>query len=253
MSQDERIDSIVGEELPMTYQVAMIGSDGWILASDGQATIQGGLVRRTSYQTQKIRYEDGVASAPFGDECAQITRDRIVAELKPDPNKLAQGAFHRELERFAERVWRAEFRSQNDGRPRDRRIRATRDRGIILLAKGSKSIFILGIGKQSNLSISITQYPAGDPTNPISFIAERYYDKSFTVNQLAVLATHCVVQASRFNALVSGLHGLAWREGEPDAQWLDEPEYIAHSQRLESTFFDALIGASNAELKTRPF
>jgi len=214
------------EELPMTFQVAMIGPDGWVLASDGRGTRQGQRTKRTTFETQKIRYDNQVASAPSGDEIAQIARDRIIEELSPDPTKLASSAFHRELERFAERIWEAES-AVGIGK-----ISPGRDRGIIFMAVGSSTILYLGIGKQSNISPSITTCVAGDPHNAGIYFIERYYEKQ-PVNQLAVLATHTVTQAARINTMVSGMHAMAWRHGETDAKWLDADDYSLRSQQLE--------------------
>jgi hypothetical protein len=143
------------------------------------------------------------------------------------------GAFHRELERFAERVWESEYALQCDGRPELSKIRPTRDRGILFMAVESKIIFFLGIGKQSNLSPSTSKFITGDPGNASASFVEGYYDRKYSIDELSVLATHAVVQAARFNFMVSGLHALAWREGDTDAQWLDNVEYQARSQKLE--------------------
>jgi hypothetical protein len=91
---------------------------------------------------------------------------------------------------------------------------------------------ILGIGKPSNLFTSCTRY-IGDPANPISFMVERYYDERHSVDQLAILATHAVVQAGRFNSMVSGLTAVLWREGKGEVNQLNDMEYIAKSQALE--------------------
>jgi hypothetical protein len=230
------------EGLPVTFQVALIGSDGWVLASDLRATMQGG--RRLTFETEKIRYENRIASAPFGDECAQIARDQIIDKLHPDPATLGTEEFKQTLERFSEKVWEKEYRLQNDGRPQSNKIRPGCERGIIFIsADSTHKIFILGIGKRSNFVSSVSKYVGGDPMNPASYLIERYYEKGYSVDQLSVLAAHAVVQSSRHNTLISGLQVMSWHAGDTDAKFLDADDYRARSQRLEREMFAVTMAA----------
>jgi hypothetical protein len=71
------------------------------------------------------------------------------------------------------------------------------------------------------------------------------------LEQLAVLATHCVVQAARYNNMISGLQALAWCESETDARWIDETEYRARSQELERQLMDTMIKGLGKPLNFR--
>jgi hypothetical protein len=241
MSQEYSVQ--VAEELPVTFQVAMIASDGWVLASDRRVTLQGPSVKRTTYETKKIHYENQVASAPYGDESAQIARDRIIEELQPNAAKLLTSGFHREMERFAESVWQNEYESQCDDRPEPNKIRAGRERGVIFLAVGGTVIVVLQIGKQSNVSVITTKYIAGDPANPVVFLTERFYEKTHSVSELAVLATYSVAQARRFNVMISGMQALEWHIGQQDAKWLSAEDYELRSQKLEENMAAVMLAA----------
>ena len=216
----------------MTFQVAMIGSNGWVLASDGRATIQGGI--RSTYQTEKIRYENDVATAPFGDECALIARDRLLVELQPDPAKMNSGDFHHRLARLAEEIWLAEYEAQK-GRPEANRIRAERERGIIFLCPGINTIFVLGIGKQALVQTSTSRWVAGDSQNSATFVIQRYYDKSYSTDALAMLAAYAVVSAAALNpTMISGLELMLWENGASAAEWLNADDYEVQCKLLDA-------------------
>lgn len=230
----------------MTFQVAMIADDGWLLVSDERALLQGGgLFVRATFDTPKIRYDLGVASAPFGDPCALIVRDRIIEELKPDPRKMSDEKFHRDLERRAEKVWRMEYKSQR-GKP-SQRLSPSRDRGVIFLSRGSKTIFILQIGKTSSLAISTTKYIGGDLGNPARFFTECYYDKARPVAELVMLAAYSVTMANKFNQqMISGLQVLRWQDGaehDSEADWLDASEYLSRSKMLQDNMAQVIESA----------
>jgi hypothetical protein len=235
----------------MTFQVALIGCDGWVLASDGRGTSEGANARRITFETQKIRYENNVASAPCDDECGQIARDQILEHLEPDPTKFADAAFHRELERFANKIWQSEYDLQCDGREESHKIRPARDRGITFMAVGCKAIYFLAIGKESNLTMSTTKCVSGDPGNASASFVECYYDSEFSISELAILGTHAVVQAARFNTGVFGLHALSWHDGDTGAKWLDSEAYMAQSQKLEREMYEVMVAAMQFTISYR--
>jgi hypothetical protein len=231
MSQEQCWFNPNEEELPMTFQVAMIGSDGWVLASDGQATTQGGI--RGTYQTDKIRYQQGVASAPFGEDCADLARNRILAELLTAPTTFLNDDFRRKMEVLAEQVWEAEYQSQSDGRSEDRKLSPLRTRGIIFTTALDGPIWHLAIGKQSALLTSTTKYIGGDSLNPARYFIEEYYDQRLSIRDLSLLAAHAVTKAARWNHMVSGLQLLIWRKGESDPEWLNAADHENRSKLLD--------------------
>lgn len=117
---------------------------------------------------------------------------------------------------------------------------------MIFTAVGGTNIVILGIGKQSNISVSNTKYVAGDPMNPASYLIERFYEKQYSIDELSVLAAHAVIQSARFNVMVSGMQGLTWRIGEKDAQPLDAADYQSRSQNLERDMMAVVLTAMGA-------
>lgn len=217
----------------MTLQVAMLGADGWVLASDTMGTLQGGNWIRQTYQAKKILYHNRVASTVYGDESAMIARQRIVDELNPAPNDFASPEFFERITAKAVNIWETEFKTHP--------ISAGRDRGIVFMAAGHKTIWDLTFGKQGVIKFDYSRLVTGDPCNPVIFLSQRYYRQEYTVNQLAFLASHIVVQGRRFNAMIGGLELMTWHEGDAEAQPVDPEPYEKQSATLDQDILDLTV------------
>jgi hypothetical protein len=213
----------------MTLQVAMLGRDGWVLASDTKGTLQGGGWVRQTYQAQKILYRNGVASAVYGDESAMVARQEIT-DLNPAPKDFDDPAFQQRIAQTAKDVWEREFKTQP--------ISQGRDRGIIFMAVGHKTIWNLAFGKEGLVRFDYSRLITGDPFNPVIFLSERYYQPDHTVSELAILAAHIVVQGRRSNSMVDGLELITWCNGDVDAQWRDASLYEKKSEMLDQDILE---------------
>src|SRR5258708_3142237 len=101
------------EDVPMTFQVGLVGSDGVLLASDKRVRdVRGGLV--ATFDTDKIVVLDDLhlAYCFAGDLLARHAAGLIVTELRKHTHPLAQpGPLLQEvLHNCAENAWHSEFR-----------------------------------------------------------------------------------------------------------------------------------------------
>jgi hypothetical protein len=177
----------------MTIQVAMIASDGWVLASDRNAMFP----PRATALTAKIKFSDEWACSFWGDECAQIVSNRLITESASGNLSLSPPDEER-FRALADDTWRKEYESQSR-MAEDHRLAADRRRGVILLTRGQNAIVDLSIGRQSVSRILRTRFVGGDRQNLATYFVERYYSQAATVASLKQLAAHAVLRARDFN------------------------------------------------------
>ena len=196
-----------GEEIPMTMQVAMVGSDGIVLASDTycQETPQldvgqmyfGGR-HGTNHTKIKIDHSLGMAiSYGWDAKSAEKIGDLIVEHWRNEDRKNPEDA----LERICDKV------------PQPDRRRA---QCLVVFTRPSPQMFFIQTTSnednkwepwcRSSTSILI----AGDTTNSTIFWAERYYRKFAPLHlsgeRLIPLAAHMIGQAKTLNT--AGIDGL---------------------------------------------
>ena len=178
----------------MTMQVAMVGTDGIILASDTR-WMETGAVRQTGDSSKIIlSHERGmaIACARNLDTARLVARD-IVSLLKDDEFNDPEIP----IERIA-----AKHITQTSDR-RDVQC-------LVVLAKPKIRLFFLetGIsgGEVRPVCVSeTTKRVAGDNLNAAIFVTERYYTKR-SIHELIPLSAHLIVAASKLNP--GGIGGL---------------------------------------------
>lgn len=201
----------------MTFQIAMIGSDGWVLASDRiRGNAQG--VRLTSTIDKAIVSHDlGFAYAFAGDDCAAMmgaTLAEHVSELKPE----SQAQFRQWLIGLANNTW--EYFAKNvQPIHSSYQLRSV----ILMLASSPRQFWLIQIGQQSLVDAVHDKWISGDISNAARFFVERYYDKDLRVDQLVNLASQTLIGASKLSpAGVRGLDIVTCKAGvlemSPDAQ-----------------------------------
>jgi hypothetical protein len=164
MSQDYYLETV--EEFPVALQVAMIGSDGWLLASDRRKSEIGG--PRYSSASTKIIKPSELAYAFSGDDCAVVAGDALLKAASDGLPLANEEALRRELKVFGDRIWQRENRDQNKEGIRifpDRRARAL----IILFADAARPLWLLQIGRVSMAQPIRDKIFAGDTTNTAKF------------------------------------------------------------------------------------
>lgn len=196
------------EELPMTMQVGMVGTDGLVLAGDTRQYVERSGRTWSSYNSSKIRLD---ATGRMAIACARNMEvslriaEKIFAEL-PVVN----------VEDRAVRI-------QNIGMG----IAAGFDAEcIVAFADPVPSLYAflcdkIGNGRCDELDRILT----GDAGNPACFWAERYYTRFLGVSQLTRLAAQIVVAAGTMNSgSIQGLE-VVTLEAAGFRRWSKEENY----------------------------
>jgi hypothetical protein len=184
----------IEEEIPMTIQVGMIGSDGIVLASDTRWVQQGGI--RHSFEAPKIRinHARGLAvSCARNMETSTEIANLILAGSDDAPapdcsyiDEIASTVLKTSGDRWDAQCLIVSLRPQ---------LRLFRLQTRV--AKGS--IPPIMCHEISNRAV------VGDDQNPAVFWSERYYERR-SMRSLILLAAHLVVTARNFNsAMIAGL------------------------------------------------
>ena len=190
------------EDTPVTLQVAMVGTDGIVLASDKKTVRSGNDVVRESFRTTKILVDSaqGIAIAHSGNEFSEAVAKQILYDSSPVNEKL----FAAKLQSFASEVWK-----QDPWQSVDRHgelIIVSKDhlRRILHVSLGPLVIGDRILGAEARPTWIEDKVRAGDRSNPAIFFSECYYDKK-PIADLVFLAAHAVLSGRRFNPLIDGL------------------------------------------------
>jgi len=197
--------SPIEEEIPMTMQIGMVGTDGVLIASDTQWTNtprlkvnQAWTGSRGRYNANKItiNHERGMAiSSARSMETAGTVAHRIISDLKDEDFTYPQSP----IEHIGEDVLASVSRQERSDA-----------QCLISLTRPLPQLFLFQFGTINNKYGSICQKMesyaiAGDNLNAAIFWAERYSER-LPLASLIPLAAHLIVCAARLNsATISGL------------------------------------------------
>lgn len=199
------------EEIPVTFQIGMLGSDGVLLASDTCVTYGShleGSIRRTE-PVRKIEI-DRVKNFAFcwaGDDLGVLTAEAITATI----SEAAYGDFKAFLRICAN--------TAVENSQALRRINPNRHFGActFLIVAPTSGMVLWKLQVQNvpgQLTIMIdpkdlmgAKIFAGDQASVALFFTERYFpgDRKLRIEDLVPLAAHTVLMAGKFNDGVSGL------------------------------------------------
>jgi hypothetical protein len=184
----------IGEELPMTMQVGMVGAGGVVVASDtrwNRSLNSSDNVVRNSYGASKIWF-DGTRRIAVAGAMDMVASRRV-----------ADGIFSASLnageERCAERI-------------REIGIQAAKRSDtecLIVFADPKPTLYHFQYAKNNEASFCeriITYIHTGDRINPAVFWAENYHTVELSIEQLSRLGSHVVVTAGALNS--GGVSGL---------------------------------------------
>jgi len=183
------------EEPPMTMQIAMIGTDGIVVASDRKWGGDTGGSRETHLASKiKMDTQRGIAVACAESEVSLNIANAILEKLTEEMRSaLPEPA----IERIAKEVMH--------GFDHDRILRP-QSHCLIVLNKPSRRIFSLKVGPDGETCTEFfDKRRAGDPGNPAMFFAQAYYAPR-PIKKLAFLGAHIVLTAAQFNN--DGIGGL---------------------------------------------
>jgi len=181
-----------GEELPMTMQVGMVGSDGIVLAGDMTCTVN------PLYAEEGVRHD--------------FSRHKI--EISPSRRVAVTSAMDMDsADRLAERVITEVERDS----PENRRLRILEIGRAVARLRDFECIaafldphpvlykFQYGQGGQHVVCDPILdRIHAGDTISPAVFWARKYHFTSLPVRRLVRLAAHEIISAGEINSAIIG-------------------------------------------------
>jgi len=193
------------EELPVTLQVALIASDGWVLASDTLETFDAGTIElASSVEKLHLDADIGVACSVSGDKWAFVARDRFLTKVASVRGNLRIGV----LNEIATEIWQEI--------PVAERNRTER-KLIVIFRDDPKHLYVLPI-LDGVCAIQKRDFAtAGHDRNPAHFFIQRYYIRGATtrntVDQLKLLAAHTILAAAKHHTSIQGLSMIVCRDG----------------------------------------
>ncbi len=187
----------------MTLQVALVGTDGIVLASDKLTVVSGNDLFRHSFLMSKILIDstERIAIAHSGYGISRTVAETILSDPSPVKEKLSKI----KLQSFASDVC-----EQQEWRPLgwhgELIIVSLDDLDHVLHLKMTDLVLDRRIaGVRAELNRIEDKIREGDPSNPAGFFVESYYRKQ-PIAQLLFLAAHVIVSGSRLNP--AGIEGL---------------------------------------------
>jgi hypothetical protein len=230
------------EEIQVTFQVGMVGTDGILLASDTlcmQGQSPDGSTIRSTYDTPKIQIDDekGLAFCWAGDELGSVATQLITDKV----DATSHGDFKSFL-RQSGQLSIIKARKIRESLQSTWRLNNCTVLVVVRIAQSVslwKLVLIDPEGSTPHIIADpiITKMVTGDQSSPAVFLAERYYPKvrKLPVQDLVPLAAHTVLMASKFS---SGVDGLQIALCRPSAFESLSNEKIAalvkHSQAMDS-------------------
>jgi len=219
----------------MTLQVALVGTDAVVLASDRCMTRF--TIARDTSQTLKI-VDDPVISMVYsfsGDNCAYLAGEDLRLKLRTgfnmdDPRLvLAEQANARYAQESQRPKWIAQV-----------------DRRLLVILYNRPEIPALWEVEVSESSVArpiTNKVVAGDGANTARFFTEQYYSSGKRAADLKLLAAHTILMGHERNQpLVEGLEMVVVRPGKCERVPQHELDTLsAHSNALDQTIRSALF------------
>lgn len=211
------------EQIPMTLQVALVGTDGLVIATDKKANFADDPIR-TSSTTGKIVWnsETGILCAASGDWLApHIARDIVRMNI---PETACVDDIFGTLQTLTEELWERHVPKKRDGRPE-------RDPNVCFLIAMMKPPYhlwrIAHPKRTSGTSPYIDKIHAGDDRNAAKYLTERFYrhPNLLPVRNLVFLAAHVILEGAKLNPVgVGGLDIVWWKFGDIEPKIFSEDE-----------------------------
>jgi hypothetical protein len=197
----------------MTMQVAMVGSDGWLIASDMCRTLM--MPLRSGSLTTKIvigKHSD-LAYAFWGDDCAVLAGEKLEQRYSGMPQSDKNQLRHALVE-FGNESWSKAKKSLAS--PPD----PTLQRGLLIgFASSTYPLWDLRIGEDCSIAYDVPdKVCVGDPTNPALFF-ERYHSATLPIERLMQVAAHIILTGAYFNPYVAEFEMSVCKNGQFTTHW----------------------------------
>ncbi len=211
----------------MTFQVAMLGSDGFIMASDTKI-VREAEVRSSSSSTKIFSHpKRGLVCACSGQEVSLLAKDRLFETVEDTP--LDQPHMWKVLMEVAGATWRHCY-GEEAVVPH-----IAQEKGTLLVAEFGEQgpkLWTVDIAYTPVCEEVQDKAVAGDRGNPATFILERYFQANSSVDDLSFLAAHTVLLAGQLNsAAIQGLEILICKDGQLRRIGPNEQETLEHQSR----------------------
>jgi hypothetical protein len=223
------------EDTPVTLQVALVGTDGIVLASDKKTVYLDDVT--TTSMTSKILVDDSrtLALAYAGHEISQLVARRVLEK----PSALESKGPLIEVEKLAEAIYKEQITEDSPYFRTDSQL-------LIVQRKDLSRFHVLRMDRKKWLAeLRDTREVTGHATNTACFFTERYYRKA-PVAALKLLVAHTIITAGKISP--SGIEGLEILVCTPEKFEFLTPEEISalekRSQDIEGQL-SHLLAPSN--------
>jgi hypothetical protein len=232
------------EDIPMTFQVGLVGTDGVLIASDMRASGSGRY--RTSETVSKLNWnsDSGIACAVTGDKSSVHAALEICSSAIPE-NATVPDVYD-ELQRAVTSSWE-KYRATM---PEKMRIDNPRADSRLIIATPKRShghLWQIDADRQwSSTGPCRDKAFQGDVENAAVYFLERFYrtPRLLPVRDLALFAAHIVLEAGALNPTgVGGLEMLTWQFGEAEPRICTETDIAELTRRSKdiTTLFGSRI------------
>lgn len=208
----------VAEEVPTTFQIGVVCSDGVLLASDRQVNYSGGY--RNSSEVVKIRYKDGdIACCASGDRYADMVAECAVADYSEgcDVEELL-GNLGKSTMEIAESQHGLCGNDLNC--PHGTVLTVCRVKSEVRLWR--TDVQVRGSRLHATKEIQTRSF-CGDEANPACFITERYLGRSWErpMDESLLIVAHTLYMAHALNPYgVAELDVLMCRYERAPFEWV---------------------------------
>jgi len=209
-------------EWEMTFQVALRGSDGIILASDKQTAFND--VLRLAREPRTMRWLSmgskvqvsklhNVVIGMAGSELSAMAADFLLEKL--DSGTSLDGEMTSVMRNAANDAARQFFGPLDESKPlSENRAGST----LLVIAPDNPAcqIFRVDVSQRSFVHPIDAKAFAGDCANPAMFFVERYYDELNLrpIMDLRLIAAHTIFMGAKLTNLIKGLEMLVCRKGQ---------------------------------------
>jgi hypothetical protein len=222
---------------PMTLQVALVGTDGIVLASDQK---WGATVRRTwaTFMASKIRidHKRGIAVTCARSDAGVVAARMILSRFKPGEEHFQYPL--QPLEELGDEAFREVAQASS--------FPLSEGDVLVVFSRDLEKVYHLTVGRNSTCRAITDKVFAGHDINPAIYFAERHYQR-LLIEDLAFLAAHTILMGAKLNP--SGIHGLEMIFCRPDGfTAVSETklnEYRRRSEQLDTQLNQTLIAGAN--------
>jgi hypothetical protein len=229
------------EEFPVTLQQGFVGDDGLLIASDQKATFLQGAIH-TGALTHKIEWNagNGIVCAASGNDTVapRIAREMVTCGVSDTADG---GEVYRLLQTRVDGLWMEHVPKKRDGEP-DRNPDSCL---IVGLIRNQNHLWRISARQWTNSGVSPYTNktpPTGDTGNAAQYFSERFY-KQMSVDRLALLAAHVILEGGKLSSWVEGLDILSWKfcDREPHLYSHTEKELLLQKSQALSCHIEACL------------